>query len=261
MGKEKLVVPISKVVKKSITKILNEPIQLGLFNKADNIPVSKLAALETPAPVIQPEMAGQVPFEGGQLPLWLRGGDLKNIKVADYETNPFETSTQMFFRKLDEAKKSGLYDSVKESGVQTPVQFSTYLNETTPVLTDGYHRFVSAANVGEDTVIPYTLKNYSSTNQLQNIQDTAKAMGFKADDINAFNGAPEEVSAIMQDFISSGDDITNAIRGKDLRTLSTPKWLAEHQTDFMNYLFTRMPRMDAIKFAIKYIQPYVEGGM
>ena len=261
MGKEKALLPIGKAVKKYITQILNEPIQLGLFGKADDIPVSKLAALETPAPVIQPEIAGQIPFEGGQLPLWLRGGDLKNIKVADYETNPFETSSQMFFRKLDEAKESGLYDSVKQSGVQTPVQFSTYLDDGTPVLTDGYHRFISAANIGDDTVIPYTVKNYNSANQLESIQDVAKSMGFKVDDVNAFNGAPEEVISVMQDFISSGDDITNAIRGKDLRTLSTSKWLAEHQGDFMNYLFTKMPRMDAIQFAIKYIQPFLEGGV
>lgn len=261
MAKEKLLLPIGKAVKKSITKILNEPVQLGLFNKADDIPVSKLASLETPAPVIQPEVPGQIPFEGGQLPLWLRGSDYDKIQKADYEPNPFETNREMFWRKLDEAKKSGLYDSIKESGVQTPVQLSTYMDETMPVLTDGYHRFVSAANISPDTVIPYVLKDYNSVNQLQNIEDIAKEMGFKAGAVNAFNGAPPELDAVMKDFISSGDDITNAIRGKDLRTLPTPKWLAEHQTDFMNYLFTKMPRLDAIKFAIKYIQPYVEGGM
>jgi hypothetical protein len=260
MAKEKLLLPVGKAVKKSITKILNEPIQLGLFNRADDIPVSKLAALETPTPAMEQAVAGQIPFEGGQLPLWLRGGDLKNLKLSGIEPRPNETEAEMLLRKLTEAKDSGLYQSIEESGVQTPVILSKFLEDRTPTLTDGYHRMISAAAQNPESVIPYTINDYNAINQTDNIEQIAKQMGFRPDAVNAFDNASPELNTVVQDFISSGNDISNAIRGKDLRDLSIEDWFKEHQTDFMNYLFTKMPRLDAIKFAAKNIQPYL-GGM
>ena len=79
----------------------------------------------------------------------------RGLSPAD-ETNVKRSRQNVMKTKVREAKKSGLYDSIKESGVQTPVGVSKHVVHKDPLLIDGHHRVASAMSINPNMLVPVT---------------------------------------------------------------------------------------------------------
>lgn len=55
--------------------------------------------------------------------------------------------------KVNAAKQSGLYQSIKDNGVQKPV-FISHSRQFGEMVSDGGHRVAVAADIGPDTLVP-----------------------------------------------------------------------------------------------------------
>lgn len=105
-------------------------------------------------------------FQGEQLPMFMTARDLyNNTQPGDAR----ESAPQMWNSKLREARVPGsaedssgasLRDSVRSSGVRTPVTvlhggwIAGYQDSDKPILWNGHHRVVSAINTNPDQLVP-----------------------------------------------------------------------------------------------------------
>lgn len=98
-----------------------------------------------------------------QLKLFMTARELMQHPAGDDTEHwrPMEQNRELFNEKLGEALDFGdegeepLYDSIKEHGVQEPINLDFVSKEdNTPVISDGHHRIAAAYAVNPDMFIP-----------------------------------------------------------------------------------------------------------
>jgi hypothetical protein len=87
----------------------------------------------------------------------LRGMPLTDVEVdmrnSYYVKDYKKTAKVVMARKLRESKRNGIYDSIKEKGVQKPVPLGKAWG-TGPKVLDGHHRIASAMAIDPKMLIP-----------------------------------------------------------------------------------------------------------
>ena len=102
-----------------------------------------------------------------QLDMYKTAKELRHGKLLDVEANKvFDKmhsthltpehviEQQVMDQKLNEAKSTGLYDSIKNSGVLKPVYVSRNKHFGDGVLGDGHHRIAAAHDIDPNMLIP-----------------------------------------------------------------------------------------------------------
>jgi hypothetical protein len=84
-----------------------------------------------------------MPLTDVQAEIWNRGGGGNYQRVAKV----------LMARKVRQAKRKGLYDSIKEHGVQKPVQIGPAYGPGIKVI-DGHHRIASAMAIDPKMLVP-----------------------------------------------------------------------------------------------------------
>jgi hypothetical protein len=91
-----------------------------------------------------------------QLSMFETAGNLSKLPLGD--TRKGESNSDVLARKLAAAKKDGLYESIKEHGVQQPVNIVHGLRPKTGEpysdLHEGHHRVASAAHINPNMLVP-----------------------------------------------------------------------------------------------------------
>ena len=98
-----------------------------------------------------------------QLAMFMTAKDLRKMHLSDVQSHIWnrgggldykKTAKAVMSRKVRESKKSGLYDSIKEKGVQEPVVIGeTYVPGRTDVI-EGHHRIASQMSIDPKGLIP-----------------------------------------------------------------------------------------------------------
>jgi hypothetical protein len=87
----------------------------------------------------------------------LRGMHLSDVDVAmnnSYYVKDYKkTAKVVMARKVRQAKRKGLYDSIKEHGVQKPVEIGPAYGPGIKVI-DGHHRIASAMAIDPKMLVP-----------------------------------------------------------------------------------------------------------
>ena len=86
----------------------------------------------------------------------LRGMHLTDVQVAIWNRgggNYQSTAKVVMARKVRQAKRKGLYDSIKEHGVQKPVEIGPAYGPGIKVI-DGHHRIASAMAIDPKMLVP-----------------------------------------------------------------------------------------------------------
>jgi hypothetical protein len=102
-----------------------------------------------------------------QLDMFKTARELRGMKLADAhvwllnrglssadESNVKRSRKNVMQRKRREAKKSGLLDSIREKGVQEPVEVGRRLYTGAQELVNGHHRVAAAMAVDPNMIIP-----------------------------------------------------------------------------------------------------------
>jgi hypothetical protein len=104
-------------------------------------------------------------LSSAQLDMWKPARELRGMHLSDASVylsnhglssasseNVKRARTNVMRRKVRESKKSGLYDSIKEQGVEKPVEvFHDWQGAT---LMEGHHRVASAMSIDPNSLVP-----------------------------------------------------------------------------------------------------------
>jgi hypothetical protein len=104
-----------------------------------------------------------------QLDMWKTAEELRNAPLLDVESTKIwredegisheDMDKEVMGQKLNESRASGLYDSIKASGVTHPVYISDRgsFASASPggfAVGDGHHRIASAHNIDPNMLVP-----------------------------------------------------------------------------------------------------------
>lgn len=77
--------------------------------------------------------------------------DVESAKVWDAgRTDPEQVDKDVMAQKLGESHMTGLYDSIKQHGVTTPV----FISKFAQTVGDGHHRIAAAHDIDPNMLIP-----------------------------------------------------------------------------------------------------------
>lgn len=115
-----------------------------------------------------------------QLKLFMTAGELMDHPAGDSEDwAPLSSNKGLYRQKVDESfdgsedlthgsiaddNELTLYDSVKQKGVQTPIELDfVSKDDDTPIISDGHHRIAIANHINPNMYIPVNYTDYGDS--------------------------------------------------------------------------------------------------